>query len=223
MARRFDFSPLSPGWWGAAVAAAVSVPLGVGVALLLLVLVPVPRLKEEPAKDAPAPQRVIWIEGGLDAAKGREAGSKRSAFLAGQSVTVSEHHLNAWVERVRESAKADPKAKANGGGWYSLGEPNFRIVDGVLHIAVPVRLSLLGGECTVLAQTRGTFARTEGGFVFQPSQVMLGACPVHRLPFLAERARAAVLAMPVPADLRAAWAKLATVTLEDRVLRLTYP
>jgi hypothetical protein len=223
MARRLDTTYHSPGWFGAALAAGLSLPLGVVLALGLLVLVPVPRIKEEPAKDAPAPRRVVWFEGGADAAKGREAPNKRSAFLSGQSVTVTEHHLNAWIERGREAAKSEAKARPANTGWYSLGEPNFRIVDGALHVAVPVRLSVGGIEVTVLAQTRGTFAREDGVFVFQPAEVLLGACPLHRVPGLSSRARAAVLSMPVPADLRAAWGKLANVAIEDRSLRLTYP
>lgn len=223
MARRFDSTYHSPGWLGAAVAAAASLPLGIVLALLLLVLVPVPRIKEEPAKDAPAPRRVVWIEGGADAAKGREAAAKRSAFLAGQSVTVTEHHLNAWVERSREAAKPDQKPRPGPTGWYSLGEPNFRMVDGAIRVAVPVRLSVGGIDVTLLAQTRGTFVREDQTFVFQPAEVFLGSCPLHRLPWIASRARAAVLGMPVPADLRAAWVKLANVVIEDRSLRLTYP
>ena len=108
----------------------------------------------------------------------------------------------------------------------SAGAPNFRIHDGALQITVPVRIKydLVSLDTTVLVQATGNFARRGDTIAFVPKTMFVGSCPVQRLP------RAVDFIMkkfyetqPIPADIAAAWAKLAEVTVEASTLRLTMP
>jgi len=59
---------------------------------------------------------------------------------------------------------------------------NFRIHESQFQIGVPVKVDLFGLELSVMVQTRGTFVQKDAGFVFEPATMLVGSCPVDRLP-----------------------------------------
>ena len=64
----------------------------------------------------------------------------------------------------------------------------------------------------------------DGGFVFEPATLMVGCCPLQRIPMatglLAKRLLTAKL---VPDDIAGAWAKLSDVSIDGSSLKLTMP
>lgn len=91
-----------------------------------------------------------------------------------------------------------------------------------MQLGVPLASSLLPQK--VIFQAHGGFVKTGDGFVFAPKTMYLGSCPIDRLPLVAGYVREKILAeYPMPADLKAAWAKLTDVTVEGNTLKLTMP
>ena len=60
-------------------------------------------------------------------------------------------------------------------------------------------------------------------FAYEPAEIFVGACPLHRVPFLFGYAREKLLAQKIPDDVATPWAKLASVTVEEKTLRLKMP
>jgi hypothetical protein len=101
-----------------------------------------------------------------------------------------------------------------GTGRHALTVGNF---DGV-HLGHRAMLE------RVIAQARGGFAKQGEVFVFEPTELYFGSCPVQRLPFISGYVRSKFLAaQPIPDDIRAAWMKLTNVTIEGNSLKLTMP
>ena len=210
--------------------ATLSVALGVALGVLHLMLTPVVTVKQIP-KDAVA-HAVYYIPGTRGGTSASLVDTKRKAFIAGGSVTVSEDELNILVSSMPAAAPAKPKAAAPGSkaaalataGFFAPGAPNFRLRGGEMQVAVPVKLSAFGLEHTVHAQTRGTFVKHDESFVFDPTKLWIGACPVDRLPGMTRFVtRKILLARPVPTDIALAWDKLADVAIVGSSLKLTMP
>lgn len=217
----------------------LSLILGVAIGAALLILRPVKIERAEPKEREK--DMVYYIEGSRDGSKSRQAVAKRNAFVQGQSVTVTEEEINALIASAGVPAAGatppakDPKAKtpaqgkdgkeaeaAAGGGYLDAGTPSVRVRDGALQVGVPVTISLLDQK--VIAQAKGGFVKRGDIFVFEPETLYLGSCPVQRLPFVAGFVRNAFLAsQPIPDDLKAAWAKLASVSIEGNAVKLTMP
>lgn len=221
--RKFDRSRYGPSWTEVVLGALLSTALGVVLAAGYFVFKPVTRVKELPKE--PIPGTVYYIEGSRDYSNARRLIAKEKFFAKGGSVVVNEDELNTAANPVTAPAAPGTEAAAPA-TMLSPGAPNFRIHDGALQITVPVRLKvdLAYLDTTVLVQATGNFARQGDAFVFQPKTVYVGSCPVERLP----RAMEFVVkkffdSQPVPADIAAAWGKLADVTIEGSTLRLTMP
>ena len=106
----------------------------------------------------------------------------------------------------------------------AAGAPNLRIRDGGVQVIVPVTVNVLGLDPHVLAASNGKFVKKDGGFVFEPETLMLGSCPVQRIPFLSGfLAKKILTANAVPEDIAGAWGKLADVTVDGSTLKLTMP
>ena len=241
-----------PGWGEVILGAALSVALGALLGALALVLKPVAQVKELPKE--PAKGVTYFLEGSRDSAKARQAAAKRKAFVAGQSVTVTEDEINSFVAPLppptpaagakpaakpgekpkagdKAPAAAAAKAPAPGGAaapagdeMLAVGAPNMRIREGVVQIAVPVTVSVLGFDQRVFAIGTGSFVKKDGVFAFEPATLLLGTCPVQRIPFAAGLVAGKFLnAKSVPEDIAGAWAKLADVAVDGNALKLTMP
>ena len=223
MSSKFDRARYGPSWTEVILGALLSMVLGVVLSAAYFVFKPVTKVKELPKE--PIPGTVYYIEGSRDYSNARRLTAKQKFFAKGGSVVVNEDEINSAANPVTTpqapGTEAPPPPSA-----VSAGAPNFRIHDGVVQIAVPVRLKwdLANLDTVVLVQATGNFARKGDSIAFVPKTVFVGSCPVDRIP------RAVDLVMkkfyesqPVPADIAASWAKLADVTVEGTTLRLTMP
>ena len=235
-----------PSWVEVILGAALSALLGVALGAVLLIARPVVTAKEMPKEADRDPRAVYYVEGSRDPGKARQAAAKRQAFVAGQSISVTEDELNALAapapgpgapaapkpgEKKGPDGK-DPKAKdakeaapaAGGDESFAVGAPNFRINSGVMQVGVPVTVNALGLGQKIIAQARGGFTKEGNLFVYDPKELYLGSCPVQRLPFLSGYVRNKFVAgHPIPEDIKTAWAKLSNVAIEGNTLKLTMP
>jgi hypothetical protein len=228
MSSKIDRAAHGPSWTEVILGAALSVILGAILGALLLVVRPVKTVKALPKEEERDPRAVYYLEGSRDPAKGRQALAKRAAFAGGQSVTVVEEDLNLLVAAGPAEKAAPPKGKeappAPADRLLTPGTPNFRIADGALQVGVPVTVSTFGLTMKSVVQARGGFVRVDGVFVFQPAELLVGSCPVQRLPWVAGLVRNRLLgSQPLPEDVKAAWGRLAGVTIEGNALKLTMP
>jgi hypothetical protein len=226
---KVDRAKHGPGWGEVIFGAVLSLILGVVAGAVLMIIKPVIVAKEPPKE--PVAGAIYYIEGLRgDSAKARQALVKRKAFVAGQSVKVTEDEINSLTSSaaapVTTAAKpgepAPAPAKTN--EMLATGQPNVRVRNGVLQVAVPVTLNVLGFEQKIIAQARGGFEKNGETFVYDPREIYLGSCPVQRLPFVAGYMRQKVISsQKIPEDIAAAWAKLADVKLEGNTLSLVMP
>jgi hypothetical protein len=227
MSKRIDRAVHGPSWTEVVVGAVLSLLLGIVLAIVLLVFKPVMVSRVVPKEGERDPRAVYYIEGQHTGSRRAEALAKRKAFLDGQSVTIGEDEINALVAAGTTPTPAEagqPKGATARNDALAVGMVNFRIRDGVMQVGAPVQVRVLGLDQRIIVQARGGFAKSGDVFVFSPSELYLGSCPVQNLPFLARYVRNQfVAAQPIPADLAAAWGKLADVAIEGDVLKLTMP
>ena len=212
-----------------------SLALGIVLGAVLMIIKPVVVVKEQPKE--PDPKAVVtgmstvyYIEGSRETGKARQASAKRTAFLQGESVSVTEDELNALAPT--PAAPATPAALSPKAGekpaappapaMLATGPVNFRIRDGELQIAAPVTINAAGFAQKVIVQARGGFVKEADQFVYRPNTLYVGSCPVQRLPYVADFLREKFMAaQAVPEDLAAAWAKATDVTVEGNSLNVT--
>lgn len=223
-----------------AIGAVLGLALGVLVAAVYLVFKPVTQIKEPPKEVAKGV--VYYLPGKTDGTKARAWQDKVATFVKGGQLVATEDELNAWATSIAgaAAAKADakpakpaekPKAEekkgeaapaAGSSDFLSASGLNFRVEGDKLHIAEKVVLNYYGIAKEVVFQTSGTFVRGGGSFVFHPDKIYLGSCPVHSLPGIGGTLTKALVAKAkVPDDFRAAWAKIAALTVEDGLVKVT--
>jgi hypothetical protein len=227
MSKKLDRAMYGPSWIEVMVGAILSVTLGVVLAATFLIFKPVTQVKELPKE--PAVGMVYYIEGSHDSAKAHRVVSKLKIFAQGGSIVLNEDEINTAATPPAPAAPATPPAKGaaaevESGEFLTPGTPNFRIHDGQLQISVPVRVkyALVGLNQSFLVQAKGTIARQGDTFAYVPDTVYVGSCPLQRLPLATGWVIKKILgAQHVPADLAAAWGRLAEVTIEPTALKLT--
>ncbi len=226
MSKKIDRALYGPGWLEVTLGAVLSVALGLVLAAAYLVFKPVTQVKELPKE--PALGMVYSIAGSQDPAKARQVASKQKIFAQGGSVSLKEDELNAAAAPAAPLAAPGKAALAapEPAEVLSAGAPNFRLRGGLLQFSVPVRVRypLVGLDATFLIQATGSFERSGDLFVYRPSQLYLGSCPVQRLPLVDEWVTDRMFnAGRFPAELVAAWGRLTGVTIEGDTLKLTMP
>jgi hypothetical protein len=203
---------------------------GVLVACVYLVFKPVSQVKEMPAEDKIQKSMVYFIPGNESTAKSRGWQAKQKQIIGSPTFTLDlvEDELNAWASTLAAPAPA-PKPGAPAGaaapapavdGIFNPGKPNFKVVTGnKLQISGKCVLNGYGltKEVTVIAT--GTFAKSGDSVSFAADSLYLGSCPVHLLPSVAGPLMSHLIAREkVPDDVRAAWAKLDSVTIDGTKL-----
>lgn len=207
----------NPGWVEIVLGVVLSLLLGAVLAALFLVLKPVATVKEIPAE--PASDVVYYIEGTRDSGRARQASAKQRAFLQGEAIVLNEDELNALV--APSAAKPAPDAEAAPEA-VTAGTPNFRIRDGLMQIGVPLRVSAAGVDQRVIVQAKGDFERRGESWVFAPTEMYVGSCPVQRLPFAKNFVMKKFMSgASVPEDFASAWSKVQEAKLEGSTLQLT--
>jgi hypothetical protein len=227
-----------PSWAEVILGAVLSLGLGIVLGALLLMVRPVVVEKAMPKEADRDRKAVYYIEGSRDPGKARQAAAKRQAFVAGQSISVTEDEINSLITpnpaagapkpKAPEKPK-DPKGKdaapaSDSGDALAVGSPNFRINSGLMQIGVPVTVNALGLDQKIIVQARGGFTKEGNVFVYDPQELYFGSCPVQRLPFLSGYVRSKFLAaQPIPEDIKTAWTKLSNVAIDGNTLKLTMP
>lgn len=207
------------------------------------------RSKAAEADLKPGPGDVVYLEGSKDLSKAKLAGAKRKTFAAGGSVLVDENELNALVGTPvpapapgkpapgakntpaaiappppAPAAEVDAAAPAAGGFAVTPEAPNFRIQEGEFQIGLPIKFEAFGYHRTVVVQARGQFEKRGEQFVFEPSTLLVGSCPLDPLPVLRSWVVRKVLkAVPVPEDIQKVWGELSDVAVVGSALMLTMP
>lgn len=230
MSTKVDRAVHGPSWTEVILGAFLSLLLGVVIGAALLILRPVEVVRELPKE--PDRNIVYHIEGSRDTAKARQAPAKRNAFMNGQSVSLTEEEINSLIAptpapgagkgKAPEKGKDGKDAKEGGAssGQFALGAPNVRIREGVMQVALPVTINLIDHK--VIAQARGGFVKEGDIFVFEPTEMYLGSCPVQRLPILSGLVRDRLkAAQAMPDEVKAAWQKLGSVSVDGNTLKLT--
>jgi hypothetical protein len=197
--------------------AVLSLALGMILAGLYLVFKPVAVVNKLPTADKREEGMVYYVQGAKGSGEGSQLLRKQQLFLEGSSVVLNEYELNTWMASSNDASKkpVDPKAPA-------ANQLNFHISKGVLQIGIPYTVDLLGLNGAVIIQTQGTFVKEGDEFVYEPSTIYIGSLPAHRIPILLTVLKKKMYsAQELPDDLAAAWKKLANVSIEGNLLRLT--
>jgi hypothetical protein len=208
-----------------ALGAILGLAAGVLAACVYLVFKPVLTVKEMPKE--PVRGATYYIPGSDSGAKGRTWSAKQKQFLAGTSVSLIEEELNAWVVSALAAPAAKAGAKPEDGkpalnGIFNPGTPNFKIVDGKLHIGFKCVLNWYGLTKEVQVMSSGEMVKSGDKFVYAPETLHLGSCPVHLLPAVAGPLASNLMGKKkVPEAIAAAWAKVSDATLEGNTLKLT--
>ena len=230
MSKKVDRALYGPSWTEVILGAVLSVALGAILAGAYLVFKPVTLVKEIPKE--PVAGMVYYIEGSHDGSKARRIAAKQKIFLQGGSVAVIEDEINialipanvAAAPVKGGAAPAKPEGETN--EVLNAGTPNFRIHDGMLQMSTPVQVKypLVGLDTSFLVQTQGTFVKDGDVYVYQPTVIYVGSCPVQRLPVVKTLvAKKFLNPQRFPADIVAAWSKLAEVSIEGSTLKLSMP
>lgn len=197
-------------WPGMLACALLGAVGGVLTAVLLLVFLPVTRVAAVPVN---AGDEVYFIAGSHDETKAHDWLRKAAHFVRGGSVEVTEDELNA--------ASAAATVESPEPELFTLGRANFRMFEGHLQVAVPVKVTALGLENEVLVQISGVLVRGEGEFTLDPHAVYIGSCALHRVPGAGEWLVEKLQDSPeVPAQVRMAWRDLRDARVDGRVLKL---
>ena len=227
MSKKIDRALYGPSWTEVIFGALLSILLGGVLAAAYLITKPVTTVKEIPKE--PVAGMVYHIEGSKDGTKGRSWVAKRQQLVAGLSVMVSEEELNTAVTAAappvpkKAGAKEEPAAETKPGA-FTPGAPNFRIRDQELQIAVPVTINTFDLGLNILVQARGDFEKQGEQFVFTPKSLLVGSCPVGKIPGMTNIImHKFVGAHKVPEDIAGAWAKLASVSIDGAKLKLDAP
>ncbi len=212
-----------------ALGAVLGLIAGVLAAGVYLVFKPVSPVKEMPKDDKVVKGMVYFIAGNESNAKSRGLPAKQKQMLGNPTFTIDlvEDELNAWANTLSAPAPAAPKPGAPAGsapagdGIFNPGKPNFRIVGDKLQIGAKCVLNWYGLTHEVMVVTTGTFKTSGETVVYSPSTLYLGSCPVHLLPALAGPLMNHLISKEkVPDEMRAAWLKVDSATIENGVLKL---
>jgi len=236
--RKIEKARYGPGMIEIVLGAVLSLCLGIVLALAILVLRPVKVVREVP-KDL-APGAVCYLKGGKEPEKSKQWLRKRRLFVEGSSIVLNEDELNAWITAGTSSEPEAPKkpgqspaaapAKAAPVAASSVilqpGFTNFRVRDGVFQLGneAVLNLDILGYKQPLVIQVAGHFEKRGESFVLVPDRFYVGSCPLHRIPGATGLLLDKLLANEkVPEDIDAAWKKLASVSIDGNLLKLSMP
>ena len=242
---KVDRATYGPGWGEIIFGAVLAIALGILIAMSFLAFKPVATVTKLPDPKVLEGQ-VTFMEGSKDAYRGQTWIRKHQAFLDGKSIELTEDELNAAIAKsAAPPAKAEPKAevreiikpkkkaeaeKKKADQAAAADEPylvpgpiNFRVADGLVQVALPVRIPLL--DTSVIIQVAGVFEKgSSGTFEFVARRFYIGSLPVHSIPHASEEIFARLSRSDaIPEDMRSAWAKIVDVRIEKRLLKIDMP
>lgn len=169
----------APGPLSACFSGLVTVALGSVLAALHLASLPVAVVRAEPK------ERVAGVRYFFEGASPGSSDGWKGKFSAlaedGGEVSLSEGDLNGWARASFESVTLDEEAKKST-VVIIAGTPNFRIKDDLLQVGLVNTFNFFGHEAPLVLQATGDFERGGIGWVFRPSEALIGQLPLHRVP-----------------------------------------
>jgi hypothetical protein len=221
-----------PSWIEVGLGALLSVVLGVALGAVYLVFKPVLKVKEIP-KDPPS-GAVYYIEGSRNSSRASDAEALRKSFAAGESVSIDEGELNMLLSAFGkpDAAPAAPGAKPGDkdkapppeAKALDVGTLNARIHGGKIQLADTASFNVFTVTGSVIVQASGTFEKNGSTYEFEPESFYVGGCPLQRFPVVRTWIMKKLLfPNPPPADIAAAWPKLAGVSIDGSTLKLRMP
>lgn len=225
--KKIEKALYGPSMTEVALGAVLGLIAGVLVAAVYLVFKPVSQVKEMPEAEKQVKGMVYLIPGNESSAKSRGWQNKQKTILNNPTFTLDlvEDELNAWANTLAAPAPAAPAGKEGAAapanaGIFNPGKPNFKVRDDKLQMSAKCVLNWYGLTKEVTVISTGTFTKSGGSVVYAPETLYLGSCPVHMLPALANPLMSHLIAKEkVPEEVRAAWAKLDSVTIEKGTLK----
>jgi hypothetical protein len=221
--------PVGPSWTEVFIGAFLSLLIGVALGAAYLVLKPAVGLRTPLKEEERKPGTIYYLEGSRDGNKGRGSELKRKQFAQGASVTVNEDDINLAVPQQKAPAapavapKAGEKVEAPT-ATAVVAPPNFRIREGVVQLATPIKVNVMGVDSTIVILSRGTFVKKDDVWAFEPQSISAGSCPLDRLPVVKTLVYDKFIgSYPVPEDIATSWRKLVAVHVEGSELKLTMP
>lgn len=237
--KKLEKALYGPSMTEVALGAVLGLLLGLLAASVYLVFKPVAAVKELPKE--PLRSVVYYITGNESNAKSKGWQAKQKQFLSGKAFSLSlvEEELNMWGNTIGGPAPAAPAPKPGAkpgaapaadapkpavDGILNPGKPNFRIVEGKLQIGGKCLLNWYGLTYEVTYLTTGTFAKSGDSVSFVADKVYLGSCPVNLLPAASGPLVTHMISkMKVSDEIRAAWGKLQSATIEGGAVKLVAP
>jgi hypothetical protein len=219
--------------------AALSVALGAIVGVAYLVYKPVETVKALPKEADMVPGQIYFVEGSRESGKAKQWRTKRKQLAESVpgEIAFIEDELNAWFSPDAPAAKPAPKPVAGKAPepaaepetpipdeLITWSHPGFRIADNAVQVSCmatfnPLRMLTL--DLPVVVQANGGFEKEGEEFVYAPKTLYVGSLPVHRIPgatsYLMKRARES---QALPDQGLEAWKKVASVTVDGRVLKI---
>ncbi len=218
MSSRNDRAINGPSWTEVTIGALLSVGIGALLAGAWLTLKPVEKVRSLP--DEPKEGVVYFVEGARNGTIGRAWERKVQLFATGASVDLVEQELNEAARQLSSDAQK-AKGKDAKDGIITSGQMNFRISDGELQVALPLALNIYGMKSDVQVVARGGFVQKGERFVYEPTSIYVGSCPIERLPQIGGVLLGKIWeAMAQQEEIKSAWDALENVTVEGRSLRL---
>ncbi|MDB6094156.1 MAG: hypothetical protein JWM32_1718 [Verrucomicrobia bacterium] len=220
MSKKINRGLYGPSWTEAILGALLSVILGLVLAVTYLVFKPVTMVKEIPKE--PAKDMIYYIEGSHDANKARRLAVKQKALFQGGTVGFTEDELNAAM-----IVNKPPGVEVVPTDLFTPGAPNFRFQAGNVQIATPIRIkyALVGLDTNVLVTSTGSIVKEGTVFVYVPTTLYVGSCPVHSMPLLFKflTKRIADEMASNQSEPMKGWRKMSEITIDGSTLRLTAP
>ncbi len=161
--------------------------LGKALALGSLISQPAEILSKAPDPEKVEPGTVWYVKGDRAGRTAWEA--KEDAWKSGavDRLSLSEEELNQWSQERLKAEKPAPGSEAES-SWkdkfhLTLGETNFKLLDGKLQIATEVFMDELVKGRSFMYVVVGEFeSNGKDGVVFVPEKGTLGTAPVGSLP-----------------------------------------
>jgi len=171
----------------------------------------------QPLSTDPAPAGAGWIaryawSSRLDASGQRHSSDYHKVLLKRMKSVEARLHEELGVFEARAFVDTGPLAE----------RANLMLIGGELQIGYKRTLNAFGLVYEVPAYMTGSFGRKDNHVVFEPHQVYLGSCPLHRLPGLAGvMSRRTFAALKLPEKLTSAWEKVSDVSVENSLLKIS--
>lgn len=235
--KKLERALYGPSLFEVTLGAVLSVGLGLVAGVAYLVYKPVETVKELPKEADRVPGQVYFVEGSKETGKARQWRTKRKQLAESTpgEIALIEDELNLWFAP-DAPAKPAPKPAGKPGEaaapvdepipdeLVTVSHPNFRLADNAMQISCSATfnpLRMLALDVPLVVQANGGFEKDGDEFVYSPKTFYVGSLPLHRIPgatsYLINRAKSS---QALPEQGFEAWKKVASVTIEGRVLKI---